>query len=56
VDYLVSDVGVLGKAMFLLNLVEYHQPIGFQALNEAVGYPARPPTDGGRASRLLIVE
>src|SRR3954470_14298684 len=25
--------------MFLLNLVEYHQPIGFQALNEAVGYP-----------------
>ena len=35
----MSDVGVLDKAMFLLNLVEYHQPIGFQALNEAVGYP-----------------
>jgi DNA-binding IclR family transcriptional regulator len=39
VDYLASGVGVLDKAMFLLNLVEYHQPIGFQALNEAVGYP-----------------
>ena len=38
-DYLASGVGVLDKAMFLLNLVEYHQPIGFQALNEAVGYP-----------------
>jgi DNA-binding IclR family transcriptional regulator len=39
VDYLVSGVGVLDKAMFVLNLVEYHQPIGFQALTEAVGYP-----------------
>jgi DNA-binding IclR family transcriptional regulator len=39
VDYLVSGVGVLDKAMFVLNLVEYNQPIGFQALTEAVGYP-----------------
>jgi DNA-binding IclR family transcriptional regulator len=39
VDYLVSGVGVLDKAMFLLNLVEYHQPIGFQQLIEAIGFP-----------------
>jgi DNA-binding IclR family transcriptional regulator len=39
VDYLVSGVGVLDKAMFLLNLVEYHQPVGFQQLTEAVGFP-----------------
>jgi DNA-binding IclR family transcriptional regulator len=39
VDYLVSGVGVLDKAMFLLNLVEYHQPIGFQQLTEALGLP-----------------
>ncbi len=35
----MSGVGVLDKAMFLLNLVEYHQPVGFQQLNEALGFP-----------------
>jgi hypothetical protein len=54
VDYLVSDVGVLDKAMFLLNLVEYHQPIGFQALNEAVGYPRTTTTDSSPRSRSTV--
>jgi DNA-binding IclR family transcriptional regulator len=39
VDYLVSGVGVLDKAMFVLNLVEHHQPVGFQQLAEQVGFP-----------------
>jgi hypothetical protein len=43
VDYLVSGVGVLDKAMFVLNLVEYHQPIGFQALTGPSVIRGRPP-------------
>ena len=38
-DYLVSGVGVLDKAMHLLNLVEQRQPLGFQELAESVPFP-----------------
>lgn len=38
-DYLVSGVGVLDKAMHLLNLIGQRQPLGFQELVEAVDFP-----------------
>lgn len=38
-DYVVSGVGVLDKAMFLLNVVEYRQPLSFLELTEAVNFP-----------------
>lgn len=38
-DYVVSGVGVLDKAMFLLNVVEYRQPVTFLELTEAVKFP-----------------
>jgi DNA-binding IclR family transcriptional regulator len=39
VDYVVSGVGVLDKAMFLLNVVEYRQPVTFVELTEAIDFP-----------------
>ena len=39
VDYVVSGVGVLDKAMFLLNVVEYRQPVTFLELTDAVDFP-----------------
>lgn len=38
-DYLVSGVGVLDKSMYLLNLIEQRQPLGFQELAESVAFP-----------------
>jgi DNA-binding IclR family transcriptional regulator len=39
VDYVVSGVGVLDKAMFLLNVVEHRQPVTFLELTDAVDFP-----------------
>lgn len=39
VDYVVSGVGVLDKAMYLLNVVEVRQPVTFLELTEAVDLP-----------------
>jgi DNA-binding IclR family transcriptional regulator len=39
VDYVVSGVGVLDKAMYLLNVVEDRQPVTFIELTDAVDFP-----------------
>jgi len=39
VDYVMSGVGVLDKAMYLLDIVEYSQPIAFPELVGRTGFP-----------------
>lgn len=38
-DYVVSGVGVLDKAMYLLNVVEHRQPVTLLELAETVDFP-----------------
>src|SRR4051812_27131187 len=39
VDLVVSGVGVLDKAMYVLDVVGYRQPIGFSDLVDEIGLP-----------------